>query len=120
MCASNPDGHLLHWIASPGNCRTLAMTLLHVSFLPIELTLTIKSLAVCCASRIKFQKSDCKALFYPANCHRTEGSRRPDNRNFCVTDGAKIHKRDRLPGDTPAAKHQATNSRTCYLLPMPR
>jgi hypothetical protein len=53
-------------------------------------------LAVCCASRIKSQKSDCKALFYPANCHRTKGSRRPDNRDFCVTDGAKIHKRDRL------------------------
>jgi hypothetical protein len=26
-------------IASPGNCRTLAMTVLNVSFLPVELTL---------------------------------------------------------------------------------
>jgi TM2 domain-containing membrane protein YozV len=50
-------------------------------------------LAVCCASRIKSQKSDRKALFYPANCQS-----RPDNRDFCVTDGAKIHKCNRLLG----------------------
>jgi hypothetical protein len=60
-------------------------------------------LAVCCASRIKSRKIVCKALFYPANCQS-----RPDNRDFCVTDGAKIHKRDRLlasPGLTPGHAH---------------
>jgi 23S rRNA pseudouridine955/2504/2580 synthase len=34
----------------------------------------------------------------PANCHRTKGSRSPDNRDFCAAaNGAKIHKCDRLP-----------------------
>jgi hypothetical protein len=40
--------------------------------------------AVCCASRIKSQKSVCQAIFSPTNCHN-----RPDNRDFCVIDGAK-------------------------------
>jgi hypothetical protein len=39
---SNPDGYPRHWIASPGNCRTLAMTVLNVSFLPVELALSKK------------------------------------------------------------------------------
>jgi hypothetical protein len=53
-------------------------------------------LSVCCASRIKSQKSDCKALFYPANCIEPKVRSTRDNRDFCVIGGAKIHKRDRL------------------------
>ncbi|MDR0706257.1 MAG: permease [Treponema sp.] len=48
-------------------------------------------LAVCCASRLISRKIACKAIFYPANCQS-----RPDNRDFCVIGGAKIHKYNRL------------------------
>jgi hypothetical protein len=48
-------------------------------------------LGVCRASRIKPQKIAFRAIFYPAN-----SGKQPDNRDFCVTGGAKIHKCDRL------------------------
>ncbi|MDR0451957.1 MAG: leucine--tRNA ligase [Treponema sp.] len=48
-------------------------------------------LGVCCASRIKSQKIADQAIFYPANSKST-----PDNRDFCDTDDAKIHKRNGL------------------------
>jgi transcriptional regulator with XRE-family HTH domain len=63
----------------------------------IATALEIEPTALFTAEILKSQNSDRKALFYPANCHRTKGSRRPDNRDFCVIGGAKIHKRDRLP-----------------------
>jgi hypothetical protein len=42
--------------------------------------------------RVKPQKIADQVIFYPAN---PESS--PDSRNFRVTDGAKIHKRNSLP-----------------------
>jgi hypothetical protein len=39
------------------------------------------------------QKSDRKALFYPANRIEPKVRSTPDNRDFCGTDGTKIHKR---------------------------
>jgi hypothetical protein len=51
------------------------------------------SRGVCHASRVKPQKNACQAIFYSANSEST-----PDNRDFCVTDGAKIHKYDRMLG----------------------
>jgi hypothetical protein len=50
-------------------------------------------LGVCCASHVKPQKIADQAIFYPAN---SESS--PDNRDFCVISGAKIHKCNRLLG----------------------
>jgi hypothetical protein len=54
----------------------------------------VKNPGVCCASRVKPQKIACQAIFYPANSENN-----PDNQDFCVTDGAKIHKRNRLLGE---------------------
>jgi vitamin B12 transporter len=44
-------------------------------------------LGVCRASRLKFQKIADQAIFYPANSEST-----PDNRDFCGTSAAKIHR----------------------------
>jgi hypothetical protein len=41
----------------------------------------------------KIPKKRLQGAFYPANCQS-----RLDNRDFCVTDGAKIHKCNRLLG----------------------
>jgi hypothetical protein len=49
--------------------------------------------AVCCVSRIKPPKIAFQAIFYPTNRQSM-----PDNRDFCATGNAKIHKRDRLLG----------------------
>jgi hypothetical protein len=48
-------------------------------------------LGVCCALRMKPQKIALQAIFYLANSESM-----PINRDFCVTDGAKIHKCNRL------------------------
>jgi hypothetical protein len=66
----------------------------HVRFLGGKRWGNPPDLAVCRASCVKSQKSDRKALFYPANCQN-----RPDNRDFCVIGGAKIHKCNRLLAD---------------------
>jgi hypothetical protein len=54
----------------------------------------IMILGVCRALRVKPQKIADQAIFYPANSEST-----PDNRDFCGTGGAKIHKCNRLLGD---------------------
>jgi hypothetical protein len=53
---------------------------------------------VCRASHVKLRKIACKAIFYPANSTEPKVHGNPDNRDFCVTDGAKIRGCDRLPG----------------------
>ncbi|MDR3167529.1 MAG: hypothetical protein LBT93_06260 [Treponema sp.] len=53
----------------------------------------IVSPGVCRASCAEPPKIADQAIFYLTNSEN-----RPDNRDFCVTDGAKIHKYDRLPG----------------------
>jgi 23S rRNA (cytidine2498-2'-O)-methyltransferase len=58
----------------------------------------VKELEGCCASRVKPPTIAGEAIVYPANRVRTEGSRRPDNRDFCGTSDAKIHECNRLPG----------------------
>jgi hypothetical protein len=42
---------------------------------------------------VKSSKTALQAIFYPANSEST-----PDNRDFCGTSGAKIHKCNRLLG----------------------
>ncbi|MDR2404619.1 MAG: hypothetical protein LBD78_11395 [Spirochaetaceae bacterium] len=59
---------------------------------------TKASPGVCRASRVTPLQIAGQAIFYPANFNRTKGSCGPDNRNFYVTGGAKIHKRSSLGG----------------------
>jgi hypothetical protein len=46
-------------------------------------------LAVCCASRMKSQRSDRRALFYPANRIEPEVHSTPDNRDFALLTAQK-------------------------------
>jgi hypothetical protein len=41
-------------------------------------------------------ESVCKAIFYPANRIELKVRNRPNNRDLCVIDSAKIHKRNGL------------------------
>jgi hypothetical protein len=68
---------------------------------------------VCCALRVKPKKIADQAIFCPANSDRTKGSRMPINRGFCVTDSAKIHKRNRLPLFAAAAAFAALILSAC-------
>jgi hypothetical protein len=56
--------------------------------------LSVGTLAVCCASRIRPQKIGFQPIFYPTNCVQTEGLpyqryAQPDNRGFFVASSAK-------------------------------
>ncbi|MDR2629384.1 MAG: hypothetical protein LBC60_00515 [Spirochaetaceae bacterium] len=52
-------------------------------------------LGVCCVSQVKPPKSALQAIFYLANSEST-----PVNQDFCGAGGARIHKYNRLLGDT--------------------
>jgi hypothetical protein len=45
-----------------------------------------------------YRKTALQVIFYAANSVGPKVRSRPDNRDFCGTDGAKIHKRNRLLG----------------------
>jgi hypothetical protein len=60
---------------------------------------------VCCALRLESQKGADQAIFYPANSESM-----PDNRDFCVTDDAKIHKCNRLPESLHPTSHNELSS----------
>jgi hypothetical protein len=47
--------------------------------------------------RVKPQKIADQAIFSPANSVEPKVRSTPDNRDFCGTGGAKIHKCNRLP-----------------------
>ncbi|MDR2630478.1 MAG: cobyrinate a,c-diamide synthase [Spirochaetaceae bacterium] len=61
---------------------------------------SVNPLEVCCASRIKPPKIALEAIFYLANSVEPKVRSTPVNRDFCGADGAKIHKCNRLLGNT--------------------